>query len=387
MQNFEYFNPTRIIFGKGTIPQIGQATTKYGRKALLVYGKGTIKQIGVYDQVVNSLKKSGIEIVEFGGVRPNPILSHLREGVTLAKKERVDVIVAVGGGSAIDEAKAIAAGVKFEGDVWDIFVGGAKVVDSVPLVSVLTVAATGTEMNGAMVITDEESGFKTGLALPTLYPKVSILDPSTTCHLPIEYTACGAVDAFSHISEGYFTQSDDNTPLQDGMVETIVRTLVECMDILANDPRDYQARANMMWTATLAWNGLANSGTGTRGIPCHALGHPISGCYNTPHGATLAIVTPRWLRTVINDKAPRIAKFACNVFGIQEDEMLAAEKGLEAIENWFSAIGVPRSMKEAGIADPDFDKLADSSLRLMRAWGIQDQWDLKSIRQLFMDCA
>ena len=376
MQNFTFCNPTKIIFGKGTISQIGeQAKTQTGR-ALLIYGSGSIKKNGVYDQVIQSLDEAKIERVEYPGVKANPTVAHAREGVELAKQEKVNFILAVGGGSVIDEAKAIAAGAISDRDVWSFYVEQPP-EKALPLLTVLTLAATGTEMNGGTVLTNEETGEKYGLGAAPLYPQVSILDPTTTFSVPANHTAYAGVDSITHLSESYFTQADPWTPIQDGYVEGIIRAIRQSVDRAIQKPDDYDARATFMWAATLAWNGIAPSGVGQWCTPNHMIGHSFSALYDTPHGASLSVVLPAWLDYQIDQKnAAKIAQFATNVFGLKEaNEEATARAGVAALRDWFRSIGSPVTFAEANIPDGGLEKIVENILLCMGHWNLPEYTD------------
>ena len=374
MQNFTFWNPTKIIFGEGTIPQIGAEVKNYGKKVLLVYGKSSIKNNGIYDQVASSLQKNGIEFVEFSGVKSNPVLSHLYEGIALAKKEKVDVILAVGGGSVLDESKSIAAGAKDNGDVWDFFNGKRDVQDALPLLTVLTLAATGSEMNCGGVITNEATLQKFNINSPFLFPKVSILDPTNTFSVSKAYTTYGAVDAISHIIEGYFTSDDSWTPIQDRYVESLIISIMLSTDRIMENLSDYQGRASLMWAATLALNGLPTAGIGNYGFPNHMIEHSLSALYDIPHGAGLAIVIPGWMKYYSQKNPAKFAQFAKRVFHIVNDESAegTANKGIDALKAWFKQIGCPVSLADVNIPEADIDKIAQNATMLADRWGLVD---------------
>jgi len=262
MQNFVFYNPTKIIFGRNTIPAIGPETAAWGTKALLVYGGGSIRKNGIYAQVTAALNEAGVEITEHGGVRSNPLLSHVNEGIAKVKKQQLDVIVAVGGGSVLDSAKAISAGAVVDHDVWKFFIGKKTIRRVLPLTTVLTLAASGSEMNSGMVITNDATRDKFGFGNRLLYPKTSILDPKATYSVPPDYTAYGAVDAISHVLEAYMTTQDPSTPVQDRFMEGLIRNAMDSCDRCLADPCDYQGRADLMWTATLALLGGGRPGPG-----------------------------------------------------------------------------------------------------------------------------
>jgi alcohol dehydrogenase YqhD (iron-dependent ADH family) len=382
MQDFIFHNPTKIIFGKGRVPEIGKEARAFGRKALFVYGKASIKKSGLYDQIKGIMKEAGIELVEHGGVKSNPVLSHAREGIEKAKKEKIDFLLGVGGGSAIDEAKCISAGAVIDGDVWDFYTAKAQIQDALPVVAVLTIPATGTEMNGGTVITNEETGLKAGFIDANLHPRVSVLDPSLTLTIPPDYTAYSAVDAISHLIEGYFTGSDPWVPIQDRYVEGNVRSIMESAERCLKDPRDYQARATFMWAATLAWNGLGTAGIGEAAVPSHLLAHPLGGLYDLPHGASLSITIPAWMTWAHGKGNRKVAQFGRNVFGEK-----SAEKGIAALKSWFGKIGSPTSLAKADIPASDIGRITDSTLQLAKTWGLDQQYTRDVITELYGLCA
>jgi alcohol dehydrogenase YqhD (iron-dependent ADH family) len=373
MQNFIFWNPTKIIFGEGTIPQIGSETKQFGKNVMLVYGKGSIKKTGIYDDVVNSLRKADLEIIEFSGVQSNPIISHVKQGIALAKQKDVDVIVAVGGGSVLDESKAIAAGSKTDGDVWDFYTEKATVQDALPMLAVLTLAATGSEMNLTSVITKEETQQKFNLRSPFIFPKVSILDPTATYSVPKTYTAYGGVDAISHVIEGYFTGEDSWTPIQDRYVEGLIRTIMESTERCLENPEDYQGRATMMWAATLALNGLPVAGIGKHGFPNHMIEHSLSAIYDIAHGAGLSIVIPGWMKYASRKSPEKFAQFAERVFDTHENvPEKAAEKGIEALKAWFEKIGSPTNLSAGSIPEEDIEGIAENALMLAKKWKLSE---------------
>jgi len=367
MQNFTFHNPTKIIFGQGTLGQLGPEAACCGKKALYLYGKGSIKKNGVYDATVASLKSAGIELVEFDGVKANPVISHTREGVALAKREKVDMIIGVGGGSVIDEAKAIAAGAVMEPDVWEFYARRYTLKGALPLLSVLTLAATGTEMNGGTVITNEETNEKFGLADPWLYPKVSIMDPTTLLTVPADQTAYGAVDAVTHLLESYFTQEDKYTPIQDRYVEGIVKTITEITETQQKNPNDLTARATFMWAATLAWNGLAPAGVGKWSTPNHLIGHSMSALHDTAHGASLSISLSGWMPWYAEQPGgvERLAQLGKAVFGVS-----TAEQTIEAFRAWFRSIGSPTTLADIGVDDAGLVKVAENIGHCSPVWGL-----------------
>jgi alcohol dehydrogenase YqhD (iron-dependent ADH family) len=317
MHNFDFLNPTKLIFGKDTIGRIGEEIRSGGvGKVLLVAGGGSIKKNGVYDQTVVSLRGAGVEWVEAWGVRPNPVLSKVREMIDFAKKEKVDAILAVGGGSVIDSGKAVAAGMYID-DVWQAFEARDQLVEkAMPLYSVLTISATGTEMNRYAVVTNEDQNKKWNIAGPALYPRVSIVDPSVQITLPWNQTVNGALDAMSHIMEYYFMGGKSETTL--ALDESLSRTIVKATDELKAKPDDYESRANLAWASTLALNGISGAGQGGGDWASHGIEHGISALYpEVAHGAGLGVVFPAWI-TYCQDADPELFKrWARNVWGAE----------------------------------------------------------------------
>lgn len=386
MQNFVFHNPTKILFGKDTIPAIGPETVAFGKKVLLVYGGGSIRKNGVYQQVIQSLQGAGAEIVEHPGVQSNPLLSHVREGIELARAHRCQVVCGVGGGSVIDEAKAICAGAPAEHDVWKFFTGKKSISAALPLTTVLTLAASGSEMNSGMVITNQATSQKFGFANRHLFPKVSILDPEATCSVPADYTAYGAVDAIAHVLEFYFTTTDPCTPVQDRLMEGLVINAMESCDRVLANLRDYQGRADLMWTATLALNGLTGAGLGKVGFPMHLIEHSLSALYNVPHGAGLSVVIPGWMRHQCQTTPERFAQFAQRVFACQNGRVEErAERGILALRQWFERVGSPTSLQALGIPEQDIPRIAENALALAKVWYMPD-YDHHRIQTILENC-
>lgn len=372
MKSFNYKNPTEIIFGEGRIKEVGERLKPLAKKVLLTYGGGSIKQNGVYDTVVQSLKENGVEFVEFCGIKPNPVLSHAREGVKVAVENGVDAVLAVGGGSVVDESKAIALGACYDGDVWDFFCGKAIPKESLKVFTILTVPATGSEMNGGAVITNEECHAKFASVSPLSYPVFSILDPATTLSLPVAYVKIAAVDIFTHSIEAYFVKEDTASFVMDRAVEGVVKSLIEATDKVIEDPNDVDARANFMWTATLGWNGSLHCGVGAFGVSNHVIEHPLSAVFDIAHGAGLAIVVPSWMKVFEEKHAKRFALLGRNVFGVVEaDDLKASVKTREAVTAWFKRLDMPTNLSEAGILAVDVEKLSDLVMQVMLARGAQ----------------
>lgn len=359
MQDFIFQNSTKIIFGKDKEQLVGQESALFGKKLLLHYGGGSIKSSGLYDKVVNSLTEQGIEIFELGGVQPNPRVSLVREGISICKEKNIDFILAVGGGSVIDSAKAIAAGVKYDGDVWDFFTGKSSVTDCLPLGVVLTIPAAGSESSEGTVITNEDGLYKRATGHPTMRPKFAILNPVLTYTLPAYQTACGITDMMAHILERYFT-NEKNVELTDRLCEATLKTIINNAHSVLKDPTNYEARAEIMWAGTIAHNDLL--GTGRIGDwASHDIEHEISGIYDIAHGAGLAIVFPAWMKYVYKHDVNRFVQFAHRVWDVEidlNDLEKTALAGIKKMEQFFSSIGMPVTLSEVEIGDEHFEEMA-----------------------------
>ncbi|MFH2123846.1 MAG: iron-containing alcohol dehydrogenase [Pseudomonadota bacterium] len=364
MFDFTFHNPTKIIFGAGTEALIGAELNAAGiTRVLLVYGRNSVIKSGLLERVLASLKAGNIGYSQFGGVDSNPLISHTRDGVALARQEKVEAILAVGGGSVLDESKAIAVGALSECDVWDFFVG-REVTRALPVFTILTLAATGSEMNGNSVVTNAETKQKYNISSPHVYPKVSILNPELTHSVPLNYTAYSAVDAIAHVIEGYFTKKP-GTHLQDRLVEGIIKTVIETTDLIMTNPCHAPARASFMWAATLALNGLTPAGIGEYNFPNHMIEHALSAIYNIPHGAGLSIVMPAWMKWYEAKNPSQFARFAEKIFGLE-----SAEAGIAALEQWFVTIKSPVRLGEVNIPAADIEAIAENAAGLARQWGI-----------------
>jgi hypothetical protein len=376
MFDFEFYNPTRIIFGRDKENRIGDAIQSAGfKKVLFVYGKNSIKKSGLYERVAGSLNGAGVAFVEHGGVLSNPVLSHTREGINVAKQRGIDAVLAVGGGSVIDEAKAIAVGAVADDDIWNYFVG-KEVLKALPVFTVLTLAATGSEMNGNSVITNEETRQKYNIASAHVYPRVSILNPELTFSVPADYTSYGAVDTIAHVIEAYFTKKP-GTYLQDMLVESIIRSIINTHRIIMEDPENYDARAEFMWTATLALNGLTPAGVGEYSFPNHMIEHALSALYNIPHGAGLSIVIPAWMKWYMARNRPQFERFAQKIF-----KKNRGEEGIDALERWFACINAPIRLEKVNIPAADIPMIAENAEGLAKMWGIAETYNKKTIAEI-----
>ncbi len=359
MYNFNYYTPTKVVFGKNTEDQCGELVKEQGcKKVLIHYGSGSVRRSGLLDKVKASLDDAEVDYIELGGAVPNPRLSLVYEGIELAKKEGVDFILAVGGGSAIDSAKAIGYGVANEGDVWDFYDRKRQATGCLPIGVILTIAATGSEMSNSSVITKEEGWVKRGYSSDYGRPRFAIMNPELTMTLPDYQTACGCTDILMHTMERYFTNGG-NMEITDSIAEGLMRTVIENARILVRDPKNYDARAEVMWAGSLSHNGLTCCGAVVGGdFASHALEHEIGGIYDVAHGAGLAAIWGSWARYVYKDCLPRFEKFAMNVMQVDPEGTAddVALRGIEAMEDFYREIKMPTSIHELGI-DPGDDEL------------------------------
>lgn len=362
MQNFEFVNPTKILFGKGMIAKLGKEINANSvTKVLLHYGKSSIFNNGVYDQVVTTLKENNIEWIELGGVKPNPVLSKVQEGIEVCRKEKVDGVLAVGGGSVIDSAKAIAAGVLFDGNIWDAFEGTKRATKGLPIFTVLTLSATASEMNAFAVITKEDENKKWAFSAGyDSYPKVSVIDPLVQMTLPQEQTVNGAVDAISHIFELYF-DGTKHTDIQDEIAEGIIRTVMKHVKILLNDPGNYESRAQLAWSATLALNGLNSAGRTWGDWSTHTLEHSLSAFYDIAHAAGLSIMFPAWMKYVYKNDIQKFARFGRNIFSLEGNDEEVAVESINRTKEFFDEIGSPTSLKQVDVDEDEIEKLTENA--------------------------
>jgi len=363
MENFTFWNPTKLIFGKGQLEQLKKEVPQYGNKVLLVYGGGSIKRIGLYDQVVQYLSEIGAEVFELPGVEPNPRITTAREGVEICKTEGIDFLLAVGGGSVIDCTKLIAAGAKYDGDPWDIVTKKAAAKEALPFGTVLTLAATGSEMNSGSVITNWETNEKYGWGSPVTFPRFSILDPVHTFSVPKDQTIYGIVDMMSHVLEHYFHLEED-TQFQDRMCESLLLTVMEAAPLLLENLTSYEHRSTILYCGTMALNGILNMGY--RGDwATHNLEHAVSAVYDIPHGGGLAILFPHWMEHNLKVKPERFKQLAVRVFGVNPEGKTAEEAGLEGIKKlreFWNRIGAPERLADYNIDDSQIELMADRAM-------------------------
>jgi alcohol dehydrogenase len=363
MNTFTFYNPTKLIFGKGQVEQLKELVPQYGKKVLLVYGGGSIKRNGLYEEVISILNNIDAEVHELPGVDPNPRLSSVREGVEICKENDIDFLLAVGGGSVIDCTKAIAAGAKYDGDAWDLVTKKAFAHEALPFGTVLTLAATGSEMNAGSVITNWDTQEKYGWGSPVTFPQFSILDPVNTFTVPKNHTVYGMVDMMSHVFEQYFNDAT-NTPLQDRMCESTLRTVIEAAPKLLNDLENYELRETILYSGTIALNGMLQMGY--RGDwASHNIEHAISAVYDIPHAGGLAIIFPNWMKHNLKVNPARFAQMAERVFDVDptgKTEEETALEGISKLREFWSSIGAPSSLADYDIDDSKLDVMADKAM-------------------------
>jgi alcohol dehydrogenase YqhD (iron-dependent ADH family) len=360
MENFRYHNSTELFFGKGQIRNLPDKVTAFGSKVLLVYGGGSIKSFGLYDEVIRLLQEAGCNVFELAGVEPNPKLTTVQKGIDICKKEDMHMILAVGGGSVIDAAKGIAVGAKYEGDVWDFYDRKAVAQEALPLGTILTLAATGSEMNRGSVVTNWELNEKRGAG--TTFPAFSILDPTYTYSVPQDQTVYGMVDMMSHVFEQYFSHTE-SIPLQSRFCEAILKTVIENAPVILENPEDYDARANIMYCGTMALNGLLPQGVVTDWA-CHGIEHAISAIYDIPHAGGLAIIFPNWMKYVYDENIDRFKQYAIGVWQVETERKTDEEialAGIEATREFFKQIGAPSRLIDYKIDEQHIQLMAEKA--------------------------
>ncbi|WP_239615657.1 iron-containing alcohol dehydrogenase [Cohnella mopanensis] len=362
MNAFELYNPTKLVFGADKVKQLGELVKPYGKRILLVYGGGSIKTSGLYEDVLFQLNAIDATVHELSGIEPNPRLSTVNKGIEICRKEKIEFVLAVGGGSVLDAAKAIAAGALYSGDVWDFTIHKAVIQEALPIGTVLTLAATGSEMNGNAVISNWETKQKRGLGSKFVYPKFSILDPKLTYTVPANQTVNGIVDIMSHVFEQYFSLTTD-IPLQERFAESILLTVIENGEKAIADGSDYDARANLLLAGTFALNGTLPNGV-TTDWASHGIEHEVSAIYDIAHGAGLAIIFPNWMKHVYKERVSKFVQYAVRVWNVDptgktDNEIALA--GIAATRAYFTRIGAPTTLGELGINDENIDRMAEEA--------------------------
>lgn len=385
MNNFTFNIPTDIRFGKDQIQCLPEELAKYGKRVLLVYGGGSIKRSGLYDKIMELL--ADFDVYELQGIEPNPKLASVEKGTAICKENGIEVILAVGGGSTIDASKHIAASACYDGGPWDLVLNRSLVKKALPVAVVLTICATGSEMNSGAVISNELTHEKLEINTPLLYPRLSICDPTYLYTLPASQTAAGAVDILSHVMEQYF-QPNDEAYITDALSEAVMKTVIKYAGKAIDEPENYEARSNLMWASTVGLNHLLTVGKGGA-WSVHPIEHVVSAYYDLTHGVGLAILTPAWMEYVLSDKtAPRFARFAREVFAVDEaDDMKAAKVGIEKVREFNASLNMPKTLSEVGITEEKFDEMASEAVRTS---GLASRSYVKlnssDVKRIFMLC-
>lgn len=368
--NFQFQNPTKLVFGAGTLNQLGEIARVYGKKALLVTGGGSVKKSGIFDRAVKSLQLAGVEIVECSGVEPNPRISSVRRGAQIAKETYCEMVIALGGGSTMDASKAIAAAFYYGGDPWDMIFHGQPhphiPEKALPVITVPTLAATGSEMNCGAVISNEDTQEKSFMQTACLYPQVALVDPELTISVPKNQTAYGVCDIITHLTESYFN-GVEGTPIQDRFAESVILTVLEYGPQAVADGKNLEAREQVQWASIVALNGWVNSGT-QGGFPVHMIEHTLSAYHDITHGAGLAIVNSAWMRFAAKHQVKKFVQFAERIFGIQgngPDDLACALQGIDRLERFLKSIGCPTRLSELNIDGTLIPKYAQDTLRIM----------------------
>ena len=387
MNNFIYNIPTKVYFGENQISHLPEELKKFGTRVLMTYGGGSIKKTGLYDKVMDEMKKAGLEVFELSGIEPNPRIDSVRKGAQMCKEHNIDVLLAIGGGSTIDATKFMAAGACVDHDPWDFFnEKKAPINDALPIVTILTLSATGSEMDTAAVISNPETNDKIGRLDPHVLPRVSFLDPINTYSVNQYQTACGSVDIMSHIIEVYFNMEPDLYML-DTFMEGMLKTVVKYAPVAMQEPENYEARANLMWTSSWAINGFINGGR-AKAWSCHPMEHQLSAVYDITHGLGLAILTPRWMEYCLDENnVSKYVQFAVNVFGVDanQEPMAIAKEGIERLYDFFfKTLGLQSTLTELGIGEEHFAEMAYKACggKVLKGFKVLTQEDVVNIYKM-----
>lgn len=367
INNFYYSTPTELMFGKGMINELPNILNRFGKNVLLTYGGGSIKKSGLYDEVYKLLKD--FNVYELSGIEPNPKYDpSVINGAKLCKENNIDVILSVGGGSVLDCSKAISVSAKYSGEGWDLISGKVKASDALPIVDIITLAATGSEYDCGCVISNTAINDKRGYMDPLMFPKVSILDPTYTFSVSKWQTACGTADAINHVLEQYFTAY--NSIINDGIMISALKSLMENVKIAIKDPSNYDARSELMYVCSLGCNGILSNGAGYSGWPMHSIEHALSAYFDITHGAGLAIITPRWMKEILSEKTlERFVKLGKELFNIEVEDLSDANKVIDAFYKFFESIGIPMHLKELNVKEEKIEEMADHILEFDSTYG------------------
>lgn len=387
MENFIHAIPTEIYFGKGQISHLADLLNHYGKNVLLSYGGGSIKRNGLYDQIISILNENGNKVTELSGIEPNPRIESVERGVKLCKENNIDVILAVGGGSTIDCSKAVACGTFYDGDLWQMVETADHERKALPVIVILTAAATGSEFDNGAVISNTKENKKLGGSYT--FPKASICDPTYTFSVPARQTAAGGFDTMSHVIEGYFSRTDD-ADLSEAIAEGILKSVIMNLPIALNEPENYSARANLMYDSDIACSGVPHYGKAASNWPCHAMEHELSAYYDITHGVGLAILTPRWMTYILEKDpsvTPRFARFARNVWGLAGDnEAELAKEGIRKLTEFIGSLGIPTTLTELGIDDKNFEPMAEDAVKFFGLQGAYVPLAPEDVVEIFKAC-
>lgn len=388
MEDFQFWNPTRIVFGKNVLHQVGTEIKYYDvKKILLLYGQGSVKKNNVYDLATRSLMQQKIDYIEFPGVKSNPLLSDVRKAIKVCKEHKVEAILALGGGSVIDSAKAVAAGIEYKGDVWDLFTGQGYIEDAMPIFTVLTISASSSEMNPCAVLTNDHTREKYAISSAALFPDISFIDPQCQFTVPKDYVAYSSVDAISHLIEIFFNCAYYPSLIQNQITYTLIKTIMTDTEKVLAEPQNYETRADLIWSILLSYNGLVTAGRGFYYFPCHVLEHSLSALYSIPHGAGLSILLPAWMKWENRYRSRRIADLFENVFGMAHAAPgktgNAGEEGIRKFKAWCRQIGAPVSLEHYNIElSRDFPEIMDNMNIHIHQSKLQDELTPEVLKEI-----
>jgi len=380
MKDFIFTLPVQVFFGRNSLKKLPEILPTLGKRCLVIYGRSQVKRVGAYEKVVQSLKSSGIEFQDFSGIKPNPTLSKVKEGIRFAQEFKPDFLIALGGGSVIDTAKALACGYFYSGDPWDFFEKKAFPEKALPIVAIPTIAGSGSELNDVSVLVNEEIGLKLSMRHPSLLPKYTFIDPSLTFTVPPNLTAYGVMDAFSHCFEFYHFSKHFFEGLPYDLAVLFMRRLIHWGKIAFVEPENYDARANLFWISSLALSGLIRSGIGAYRFFLHSLEHPLSGLFDTPHGLNLAILMASYLR--LYHRNHRVRRFFADVFGLQGERNLS-KRGLEALLSLYEYFKLPLSLKELGVSSQDIPALVERACMILFLWKAEEEFTKEDVERVY----
>jgi len=380
MKDFIFTLPVQVFFGRNSLKKLPEILPTLGKRCLVIYGRSQVKRVGAYEKVVQSLKSSGIEFQDFSGIKPNPTLSKVKEGIRFAQEFKPDFLIALGGGSVIDTAKALACGYFYSGDPWDFFEKKAFPEKALPIVAIPTIAGSGSELNDVSVLVNEEIGLKLSMRHPSLLPKYTFIDPSLTFTVPPNLTAYGVMDAFSHCFEFYHFSKHFFEGLPYDLAVLFMRRLIHWGKIAFVEPDNYDARANLFWISSLALSGLIRSGIGAYRFFLHSLEHPLSGLFDTPHGLNLAILMASYLR--LYHRNHRVRRFFADVFGLQGERNLS-KRGLEALLSLYEYFKLPLSLKELGVSSQDIPALVERACMILFLWKAEEEFTKEDVERVY----